>query len=155
MFLTIWVPTWQPEKGAAVPKFGAWDENNPASAEGFTHIFEKVREERQTGGRMPGPNETPYNNIRRQNPDDSAKVCYRSSIPVSRKQCMCLMPLIFIFQRTDILLFYSLGQFFRAAAFLGAENEVFEFAVNTFECSLQPEFLLCSAVILSVCATLY
>lgn len=64
-----------PEKGAAVPKFGAWDENNPASAEGFTHIFEKVREERQTGGRIPGPNETPYNNIRRQNPDDSAKSC--------------------------------------------------------------------------------
>jgi hypothetical protein len=88
LFLTIWVLTWQPEKGAAVPKFGAWDENNPASAEGFTHIFDKVREERQTGaGRIPGPNETPHNHIRRQNPDDSAKVCYRSSIPVIRKQC--------------------------------------------------------------------
>ncbi|KAE8000004.1 hypothetical protein FH972_004376 [Carpinus fangiana] len=65
-----------PEKGTAVPKFGAWDENNPASAEGFTHIFDKVREERQTGvERIPGPNEISYNNTRRQNPDDSAKSC--------------------------------------------------------------------------------
>ncbi|KAL9667837.1 hypothetical protein QQ045_002206 [Rhodiola kirilowii] len=37
------------DKGAAVPKFGEWDEANPASADGFTHIFNKVREERHTG----------------------------------------------------------------------------------------------------------
>jgi RPM1-interacting protein 4 len=79
----------QPEKGTAVPKFGAWDENNPSSAEGFTHIFDKVREERQTGvERIPGPNEISYNNTRRQNPDDSAKVCYHSSTPALSKQCM-------------------------------------------------------------------
>ncbi|KAG6663379.1 RPM1-interacting protein 4 isoform X2 [Carya illinoinensis] len=66
-----------PEKGAAVPKFGEWDENNPASADGFTHIFNKVREERQTGvGRVPGSNGTPYNNTRRmQDADDNAKSC--------------------------------------------------------------------------------
>jgi RPM1-interacting protein 4 len=72
-----------PDKGAAVPKFGEWDENNPASADGFTHIFNKVREERQTGvGRVPGPNETPYNNMRRQDANDSAKRC---CFPWSRK----------------------------------------------------------------------
>lgn len=38
-----------PEKGAAVPRFGEWDENDPQSAENFTHIFNKVREERNTG----------------------------------------------------------------------------------------------------------
>ncbi|XP_038984306.1 RPM1-interacting protein 4 isoform X1 [Phoenix dactylifera] len=38
-----------PEKGSAVPKFGDWDENNPSSADGYTHIFNKVREEKQTG----------------------------------------------------------------------------------------------------------
>ncbi|KAF9604778.1 hypothetical protein IFM89_010319, partial [Coptis chinensis] len=38
-----------PDKGAAVPKFGEWDENNPASADGFTHIFNKMREEKLTG----------------------------------------------------------------------------------------------------------
>nr|XP_023892991.1 RPM1-interacting protein 4-like isoform X1 [Quercus suber] len=65
-----------PEKGAAVPKFGEWDENNPASADGFTHIFNKVREERQSGvGRAPGPNETPYANTRRQEAKDSVKSC--------------------------------------------------------------------------------
>ncbi|XP_057808998.1 RPM1-interacting protein 4-like isoform X2 [Salvia miltiorrhiza] len=34
------------EKGAAVPRFGEWDENDPQSAENFTHIFNKVREDR-------------------------------------------------------------------------------------------------------------
>ncbi|KAF5192992.1 Rpm1-interacting protein [Thalictrum thalictroides] len=38
-----------PDKGGAVPKFGEWDENNPASADGFTHIFNKMREEKQGG----------------------------------------------------------------------------------------------------------
>lgn len=38
-----------PEKGSAVPKFGEWDESDPASADGFTHIFNKVREEKQVG----------------------------------------------------------------------------------------------------------
>lgn len=39
----------QPEKGAAVPRFGEWNESDPQSAENFTHIFNKVREERNTG----------------------------------------------------------------------------------------------------------
>lgn len=38
---------YQHDKGVTVPKFGEWDENNPASAEGYTHIFNTVREERQ------------------------------------------------------------------------------------------------------------
>ncbi|MCH89035.1 RPM1-interacting protein 4-like, partial [Trifolium medium] len=51
-----------PDKGAAVPKFGDWDVSNPASADGYTHIFNKVREERQGGaGHAPGtPNERPH-----------------------------------------------------------------------------------------------
>ncbi|KAJ1269282.1 hypothetical protein BS78_07G199400 [Paspalum vaginatum] len=36
-----------PTRGSAVPKFGDWD-SNPASADGYTHIFNKVREEKQT-----------------------------------------------------------------------------------------------------------
>ncbi|KAH6837209.1 hypothetical protein C2S53_020852, partial [Perilla frutescens var. hirtella] len=42
-----------PDKGAAVPRFGEWDENDPQSAENFTHIFNKVREERNTGAGNP------------------------------------------------------------------------------------------------------
>lgn len=37
------------EKGAAVPKFGEWDETNPASADEFTQIFNQVSEEKQVG----------------------------------------------------------------------------------------------------------
>ncbi|CAA6670701.1 unnamed protein product [Spirodela intermedia] len=37
-------------KGSPLPKFGDWDVNNPASAEGFTMIFNKVRDEKKTGG---------------------------------------------------------------------------------------------------------
>uniref|UniRef100_A0A0E0LX45 RIN4 pathogenic type III effector avirulence factor Avr cleavage site domain-containing protein n=1 Tax=Oryza punctata TaxID=4537 RepID=A0A0E0LX45_ORYPU len=38
----------EPTRGSAVPRFGDWD-SNPASADGYTHIFNKVREEKQTG----------------------------------------------------------------------------------------------------------
>lgn len=36
------------DKGRPLPKFGEWDVNNPASAEGFTVIFNKARDERKT-----------------------------------------------------------------------------------------------------------
>ncbi|KAJ6824850.1 RPM1-interacting protein 4-like isoform X1 [Iris pallida] len=38
-----------PDNGPAVPKFGEWDENNPSSADGYTQLFNQVREEKQTG----------------------------------------------------------------------------------------------------------
>lgn len=38
-----------PERGSAVPKFGEWDEKDPSTGEGFTDIFDKVREEKQSG----------------------------------------------------------------------------------------------------------
>lgn len=68
---------WQPEKGAAVPKFGEWDENDPASADGFTHIFNKVREEK--AGKVPGtPSQSSYPDARKQAANDTAKVCHQS-----------------------------------------------------------------------------
>lgn len=45
---------WQ-EKGRPLPKFGEWDVNDPASAEGFTVIFNKARDERKTGGNPESP----------------------------------------------------------------------------------------------------
>ncbi|KAJ8749154.1 hypothetical protein K2173_018623 [Erythroxylum novogranatense] len=63
-----------PDRGAAVPRFGEWDEN-PTSAEGYTHIFNRVREEKQAG-MVPGvPNESPHGNIRRPSPSKSSKSC--------------------------------------------------------------------------------
>ncbi|KAF6165406.1 hypothetical protein GIB67_018850 [Kingdonia uniflora] len=38
----------QQDKGRPLPKFGDWDVNNPASAEGFTVIFNKARDEKKT-----------------------------------------------------------------------------------------------------------
>ncbi|KAG8061778.1 hypothetical protein GUJ93_ZPchr0003g17137 [Zizania palustris] len=51
-----------PERGSAVPKFGEWDEKDPSTGEGFTDIFEKVREEKQSGtGNAPATtNEADY-----------------------------------------------------------------------------------------------
>ncbi|CAL1354498.1 unnamed protein product [Linum trigynum] len=46
---------------SAVPKFGDWDEMDPSSADGYTHIFNRVREERHAaaaGGNTPVSNGT-------------------------------------------------------------------------------------------------
>ncbi|KAF2292472.1 hypothetical protein GH714_023222 [Hevea brasiliensis] len=43
------------EKGQPLPKFGEWDVNDPASAEGFTAIFNKARNEKKTGGKPDSP----------------------------------------------------------------------------------------------------
>nr|XP_015880845.1 protein NOI4 [Ziziphus jujuba var. spinosa] len=43
------------EKGIPLPKFGEWDVNDPASAEGFTVIFNKARNEKKTGGKPDSP----------------------------------------------------------------------------------------------------
>ncbi|KAK3143683.1 hypothetical protein QOZ80_4AG0303570 [Eleusine coracana subsp. coracana] len=37
-------------KGRPLPKFGDWDVKNPASAEGFTVIFQKARDDKKTTG---------------------------------------------------------------------------------------------------------
>ncbi|XP_019414771.1 PREDICTED: RPM1-interacting protein 4-like [Lupinus angustifolius] len=44
------------EGGKALPKFGEWDVNDPASGEGFTVIFNKARDEKKlasTSARFP------------------------------------------------------------------------------------------------------
>lgn len=46
------------EKGRPLPKFGEWDVNDPASAEGFTVIFNKARDEKKTGGKPESPAKT-------------------------------------------------------------------------------------------------
>ncbi|XP_022871852.1 RPM1-interacting protein 4-like [Olea europaea var. sylvestris] len=43
------------DKGRPLPKFGEWDVNDPASAEGFTVIFNKARNEKRTGGKSDSP----------------------------------------------------------------------------------------------------
>lgn len=43
------------DNGRPLPKFGEWDVNDPASAEGFTVIFNKARNEKRTGGKPESP----------------------------------------------------------------------------------------------------
>ncbi|KAK6124497.1 hypothetical protein DH2020_041750 [Rehmannia glutinosa] len=44
----------QSYRSVSVPKFGQWDETDPRSAEGFTVIFNKVKEEKQiAAAKMP------------------------------------------------------------------------------------------------------
>lgn len=67
----------QPEKGAAVPRFGVWDESDPQSAENFTHIFNKVREERNVGvGTAAGNNASATPNVRRVYPSNQNQPVY-------------------------------------------------------------------------------
>ncbi|KAF5202513.1 Noi4, partial [Thalictrum thalictroides] len=43
------------DKGRPLPKFGEWDVNDPASADGFTVIFNKARDEKKTGRKLTSP----------------------------------------------------------------------------------------------------
>ncbi|KAM0925139.1 hypothetical protein ACQ4PT_004377 [Festuca glaucescens] len=70
-----------PTRGSAVPKFGDWD-SNPASADGYTHIFNKVREEKSTQAKAPagfGKDAGPRGNGPRQHDDgyvSSSRWCF-------------------------------------------------------------------------------
>ncbi|KAE8701385.1 RPM1-interacting protein 4 [Hibiscus syriacus] len=66
------------DKGAAVPKFGDWDENNPSSADGYTHIFNQVREQRNNGGKATPDERSPYHTARNRKPtNDRAEYGFR------------------------------------------------------------------------------
>lgn len=55
LYFTLANVTILQEKGRPLPKFGEWDVNDPASAEGFTVIFNKARDEKKTGGNPESP----------------------------------------------------------------------------------------------------
>ncbi|CAA2956252.1 RPM1-interacting protein 4-like [Olea europaea var. sylvestris] len=66
-----------PDDTPTVPKFGDWDDTDPASAEAFSGIFARVREEKQSGGRVPVmPTETSYSNDQRRCGNENLKGCW-------------------------------------------------------------------------------
>ncbi|KAF9611002.1 hypothetical protein IFM89_026308 [Coptis chinensis] len=70
----------QSQKVASVPKFGAWDETDPRSGEGFTIIFNKMKEEKQIGAAKFPPGTSPlniYSNHQRNHAKSSStpKIC--------------------------------------------------------------------------------
>ncbi|XP_010243957.1 PREDICTED: RPM1-interacting protein 4-like [Nelumbo nucifera] len=70
------------ETGRPLPKFGEWDVNDPASAEGFTVIFNKARNEKKTGGKLDSPAK---DDSTTKNGSDSAK-------PQGKKWLCCVQP---------------------------------------------------------------
>ncbi|KAF8014779.1 hypothetical protein BT93_H0548 [Corymbia citriodora subsp. variegata] len=69
-----------PSSGAAVPRFGDWNVNDPASGDGYTDVFNRIKEERQRGpgaAMSSGPNvhASPYTGNRKPNPRDNPKSC--------------------------------------------------------------------------------
>lgn len=73
-----------PDRGGPLPKFGAWNENDPASADGFTFIFNKAREEKLTGGASKIPTMPPETPSR-----DSG---YKKTVPRKNSFPCCCLP---------------------------------------------------------------
>ncbi|XP_058742758.1 protein NOI4-like [Vicia villosa] len=72
------------EKGVPLPKFGEWDVNDPASAEGYTVIFNKARNEKKSGVKVDSPSK------------DYRKTKYKHQVvlgkPQSKKWFCCVSP---------------------------------------------------------------
>ena len=82
LFYLFCVLGWQVQghRVASVPKFGAWDETDPTSGEGFTVIFNKVKQERQVAStKLPPvpPPQSVHSNTHKKNQKSSfrSKVC--------------------------------------------------------------------------------
>ncbi|XP_057512866.1 RPM1-interacting protein 4-like [Actinidia eriantha] len=66
----------QSYRSASVPKFGAWDEKDPKSGEGFTDIFNKVKQEKQIAAtKFPAVSPRPRNFDKSQQKHTGSKVC--------------------------------------------------------------------------------
>ncbi|WVZ25577.1 hypothetical protein V8G54_004121 [Vigna mungo] len=66
------------QEGRPLPKFGEWDVNDPASAEGFTVIFNKARDDKKTGAGSVRVQSQRRNNSRKEE-DKSAKFSSEAS----------------------------------------------------------------------------
>lgn len=72
-------------RAASVPMFGAWDERDPKSGEGFTVIFNKVKEEKQiAASTFPPVPAQPINQPNNQETNTKSKVClfYTSKLKI-------------------------------------------------------------------------
>ncbi|EFJ34808.1 hypothetical protein SELMODRAFT_81777, partial [Selaginella moellendorffii] len=67
--------------GPPLPKFGAWDPKDPSSADGFTIIFNKARDEKRagSGGRPASPVKND-SELYKNNPDRSSSNVMQSSL---------------------------------------------------------------------------
>ncbi|CDY42562.1 BnaA04g10510D [Brassica napus] len=59
-----------------LPKFGEWDVNDPASAEGFTVIFAKARDDKKTNASGRAPSQRRDNNKGQDEPTKKRFCCF-------------------------------------------------------------------------------
>ncbi|CAH9068941.1 unnamed protein product [Cuscuta epithymum] len=66
-----------PDHNLVIPKFGDWDDMDPSSAEQFSQVFDRVRDEKQSeAGKVPVmPTEIPDLNNEKQLRNESSKGC--------------------------------------------------------------------------------
>lgn len=90
-------------RGPFLPKFGEWDEKNPAAAEGFTVIFDRARDNKKNGGGtgtpnnvIPQQNQNQYQNKKH----EAAKKNHEHKYP--RKQ-VCLVKFCFVLHPSSSL----------------------------------------------------
>ncbi|CAN6233643.1 unnamed protein product [Urochloa humidicola] len=77
------------DTGRTLPKFGEWDVNNPASADGFTVIFSKARDEKKA------PTKGHISNRSTDSKDsrpDNKVTSYNSRNNASKKWFCCVSP---------------------------------------------------------------
>ncbi|TQD98750.1 hypothetical protein C1H46_015659 [Malus baccata] len=78
---------------SSVPKFEDWDEKDPKSGEGFTYIFEKVKEENKIASEFPVVPQQPSNNLNsaneRENSPSKSKRRWPHTIPM---RCRFTLP---------------------------------------------------------------
>ncbi|KAF3539427.1 hypothetical protein F2Q69_00019508 [Brassica cretica] len=76
------------DKGRPLPKFGEWDVNDPASAEGFTVIFNKARDEKKTGGKPGSPGKSTDGHAKSGGGGDPSKTQPEEAVRASGKETL-------------------------------------------------------------------
>ncbi|KAL7190283.1 hypothetical protein ACSBR2_022542 [Camellia fascicularis] len=75
------------DRGRPLPKFGEWDVNNPASADGFTVIFAKARDDKKTNGNAAnGAQSAQKNDNNPPRPDLNSQLQFFGAMFVSRSR---------------------------------------------------------------------
>jgi RPM1-interacting protein 4 len=62
--------------GDTVPKFGDWDESDPSAAEGYTQVFEKIRDAKNSAGNLASTPTGSSNALKRGSANDTSKGCF-------------------------------------------------------------------------------
>ncbi|KXG30852.1 uncharacterized protein LOC8071754 [Sorghum bicolor] len=82
------------DTGRTIPKFGEWDVNNPASADGFTVIFSKARDEKKAPTTKPQPGHITQRSASADSKDSRTDkmTSYNSRTNASKKWFCCVSP---------------------------------------------------------------